>query len=196
MEDYGVRILTPPTLPAITLAQAKKSLEIDEDFTEDDGLVQELIDFAVDFLETGYDIRLSAQRVEYSLGSFPRGNRFPIRIWPVQEVEYFKYTDSGGNETTLVENTNWKAKLTSYPAEIVLPYNATWPGVTLDTVDPLKLGLLVGFVTGDSPEPLPRPACIFQSLRLLIGEGFEERAPRVNDTTAAVIRTLMVNVKK
>ncbi len=194
MKD-SFRLLAPPTDLAISLAQAKKSLEIPDDFDGDDSLVLELIAFATDYIEKTYDFALRAQRVEYMLQAFPAGP-IEIPIWPVQSIQYFRYQlASGGAPVELVLGTNYKARLHVKWPQLVLPYNQFWPNGILDTADPITVGLTVGWVRDDSPETLPLPSLVFQACRLLLGGAYEQRQPATDDETERKVRHLLANLR-
>lgn len=191
--NYSIRQLGPPAIDCpLTLDQAKKSLEIELDFTDDDTLIDELRVFARDYIEKTFDARLNVQTVEQLEQCFPRG-AFDLRVWPVQAVEYFRYRDSAGDDHELTEGTHFKARLYTNPCQVLLPFSGSWPGATLDTADPIRIGLRVGFITDGSPETLPMPASVVQACRLIVGQSYEHREPFMDDTLAQTVRAILQN---
>ena len=179
----------------LTLAAAKRSLSIEDDFTGDDVLIQEYLDSAHDYIGRSFNLQLRKQDLELGFRCFPREDRIQIPIWPIQAVLYFRYIDSSGNSHDLTEGTGYKTALDAMPAEVVLPYTGTWPSAVLDTTYPVKVGVTAGYLKGDSPESYPVPGGLMQAMRLLVGRMYEYNSPEVDDATEETLRRLMSNVR-
>ncbi|NWO05819.1 MAG: phage head-tail connector protein [Alteromonadaceae bacterium] len=145
----------------ITLAEAKAHLRMEQDFTEEDALVQSLVDAAVLNLEheTGRALRLREETRVL--------DRWPTTIvlpwWPVRSVVDITYVDPVGNSQTL---SSYALDTRKYPAKLRPAFGEAWPEV-IDGHEVIEVKVKVGMDA--LPEDLKRAAL------LLVGHLYEHR---------------------
>jgi uncharacterized phiE125 gp8 family phage protein len=182
--DWSFALVSPPASEPVTLIQAKQALNIDSSLTDFDPYLTEAIEAARDYLEGAYDVRIMPQTIEMTLQQFPRADRIRIPLGPVQACTYFTLEDTGGNLTPLTvgkggagdNSFDLLSRFARKPAEICLPFGKVWPPVVLQMADPIRIGLRLGWMTGQSPETLPLPPKLRQALYLLLGHFFNNRS--------------------
>lgn len=178
--DWSLRLVTPPEAEPLTLTQVKKAVRLPVDYLDEDDDLAEILAAARNELEQEYNIRFVVQTVELLLQDFPRAPFIRFPIWPVQEVLYFRYTDTAGTVREMeVDDTSAtfavQTRLYRKPAEVNLPFSKFWPSTILRTADAIAIGLKVGYVSGKSPEELPTPPMALSALKRLIEHGYRYR---------------------
>lgn len=170
--EFSIRQLTPPATEPMTLAEAKNHLRIPDDVTELDTVIALYIASARAYLEATYSTYLVKRTIEILFQNFPRVDTMRMPIWPIQSIDYFRYTGANGTQGSLAVDTQILTRLYKKPPELVLPWAAVWPQIVLTTADPIAVGATVGFVTASSPENLPMPAAALEAMRMLIGHQY------------------------
>jgi len=102
---------------------------------------------------------------------FPSENYIKIPFPPLQTVTHIKYTDSDGTPTTMTLTTDYLVDAKSTPGRLVLPYNESWPSVTLHPRYPIEIQYICGY--GDDPEDVPD--AIRHAMLLMIADMYENR---------------------
>jgi uncharacterized phiE125 gp8 family phage protein len=197
--DWSISLLEPPAAEPLTLDQAKAHLKVT--WPEEDSTIGDYLTAARAYIEDAYGIRLVRQKVEVQFQNFPLlADRMKLPIAPVQSVDYFRYFDVQLVQRVMVVGTDLHVRLNKRPPELILPYGKVWPPVVLDTADPIRIGLAVGFVNGHSPETLPVPPAALSAMRLLLTHQYENRAAvtlgtlEKTDPLALGVAHLMANV--
>lgn len=199
--DWSLRLVGPALSEPLSLSQAKLHLKIDDSLTEEDDAITDYVSSAREYLEQAYNLRFAQQQVELLIAQFPTDDRFKLPIWPVQSVDYFRYQDIQNNSYDLLPGIGYLTRLFRKPCELVLPFGAVWPPITLTTADAIQVGLTVGYLRGDSPETLPVPFQAIQAMKLLIGHMYENHSAVTLGTldqttpTAMGVVNLMQNVR-
>ncbi len=186
--DFSLRRLSLPAAEPLSLNEAKAHLRIPLDITEFDDLVDGLIAAARTYLEENNNILLVKQDVELILQCFPVEDRIRIPIWPAQAVNYIRWRAADNTTGEMSADIDYDVRIFRKPAEIVLRFAKIWPPIVLATADPVSIGLTIGFLSGDSPELLPMPATVKQSMKLLVDHWYRNGS----DVT---IGSLMVSAK-
>jgi uncharacterized phiE125 gp8 family phage protein len=161
------RTVAPATTP-VTLAEMKAHLRVD--FTDDDDLIQSLLDAAVQYLDGYAGILgrcLITQTWKQTYPSFDRCLRLPF---PNVTGVTLKYFDSSNVEQT-VSAANYQLLEDSEGAyiELILPYVPPYPYIF--RIDPVNVTLVAGFADAASV-PVP----IKQAIKLLGGDWYDSRA--------------------
>lgn len=90
------------------------------------------------------DRKLIQQTWRCFLDWFPAGDEIRIPFGKLVSVTHLKYTDSAGTQTTFAAS-NYHVVTNRDPGRIVLAYQATWPTVTLRSVDAIEIEFVCGW---------------------------------------------------
>jgi len=180
-------LVTPPVEEPLTIEEAKLHLRIEEDVTDEDGLILALIKAARVHVEneTGRALLTQTWR-QYTDDRFPylrgfygsRDAPFILSPTPVQSVTHIKYYNTAGVQTTFGAG-NYVVDITGDSARITLAYGISWPA----TQYPMTRAVEVEFVAGYQ-NPSLIPPTLKQAMKLLIGNWYEQRESTVVGTTA------------
>ncbi|QNB11568.1 hypothetical protein G5S35_08240 [Paraburkholderia tropica] len=157
-------VTAAPAAEALTLAQAKLHLRVDDD--TDDELIEAAIVSAREALEKELDRPLLPQTCVVRLDEFPRER---ILLWSdVLEVVSIKYTDLTG-AAQQVDVADIRLRRRAY----IVPRNG-WPKGE---------GVEVTFKCGafDSPDAVPESCCSW--MKLVIGTLYEQRESETAEQT-------------
>lgn len=200
---YTINVVTAPTVPVLSLTEAKKACRVD--ISDDDTDIASYVDAARDWYESVADRSLLTQTIEVRWDAFPgqgedkrdpmvyRGSdRYALTVprAPLQSVTTLKYVDLDGNVQTLVKDTDYTvdrelsgaevaagALYPETPARIVPAYGTVWP-VARAMPGSVRLVAVVGY--GDTASKVPES--IRQLMRLLTVHGYGQREPVVIGT--------------
>lgn len=186
-------LITPPAAPILSLVDAKKHLRVD--FSDDDDLIQAMIDTAVAQLDpaAGGSLgrALRPQTWELRLHGFAtRGIALPYP--PLISIVSFKYDDMDGTEQTLVANTDYRILgLGTLQKQVVAPlYNRIWPNARPGP-ETVRIRFTSGYPAADPDadpvvlDTLPPP--VFAWLKLYVGSLYENRESFVGGAREAIV---------
>jgi uncharacterized phiE125 gp8 family phage protein len=165
-------LITAPTVEPVSLAEAKAHLRVDID--DDDTLIGGLITTARTHLEgiARPKLAMISQTWEYIADTWPEGNTFELRPYPLQSITSIKYVDEDGVETTY-SSVNYLVDTYSQPGRVRLKSDASWPSATLREMN----GLAIRFVAGYGAAGSAVPVQLRQAILLLVGHWYENREP-------------------
>lgn len=145
----------------ISLGEAKTHLRLEQDFTEEDGLIQSLVDAAVLNLEhnTGRALRVR----EESLVLDRWAAEVVLPWWPVQSIVSITYVDPQGLTQQL---ESMALDLRQFPAKLRPAQGETWPDL-MQGHEVVEIRVNVGMDA--LPEDLKRAAL------LMVGHLYENR---------------------
>lgn len=166
----GIKVITAPVLFAVTLAEAKAFLGVEDD--AHDTAIQTAIEAATGTIEGHTGRSVCAQVLELWLDSFEDAMLLPRG--PVSAVTSVKYSDIAGAEQTAAGSL-YTADLVSDPAWVVRNSAAAWPA-TLDGINAVRIRYSAGYASV--------PAKIRQAALLLAGHWFANREAVVTGTIA------------
>lgn len=169
-------LITPPTVPVVTLEEAKAHLRVDH--ADDDALIGGMIAAAVGHLDpagSGWLGRaLRPQTWELRLDAFPCG---PIHIPypPLISVESVKYDDADGVERTatvgidyrVLSGGAWKSRLEPI-------YGGSWPSARCDH-EAVRVRYVGGHAPAAGATPDVLPFQIKAAVLLMVGDLFAFR---------------------
>jgi uncharacterized phiE125 gp8 family phage protein len=135
----------------ISLAQARKYLNLPErdplDYEEEDE-IETFISAAREVAEVMQGRDLVRKQWDLSLDYF---YSYGIELRdPLVSVDLFKYRDSGGGYTTLVENTDYLVDATKHPGIVTPPFNSFWPGITGWPTGAVLIRFTSGYASDDA----------------------------------------------
>jgi uncharacterized phiE125 gp8 family phage protein len=144
------KVITAPTAEAITRAEAKLHLRVDDvgGVHPDDTLIDGLITAARQYAEQHTGCALVQQTLELSLDRFPAcGSRaysdgILLDRPPAASITSIKYTDSDGVEQT-IDSGNYALSSYGHSVLVTPAYNYTWP-----TARAIRDAVRVRYVTG------------------------------------------------
>lgn len=121
-----LKLLTAATAAAVSLAEAKAHLRIDD--TADDALIAALVAAATDAAEHLMGRAVMPQTWALTLDEFP-GSTCKIRLDrpPVASVTSVRYIDAAGAQIVLPDNKYQLLTGSDYRSDIVPSWNASWP---------------------------------------------------------------------
>jgi uncharacterized phiE125 gp8 family phage protein len=150
----------------VTLAQAKKQLEIAEtDSTHDEHLTL-LIQAAREQFESDTGIVLGQRTVKVFDDEFEEAE-LQLQLRPAQSITSIKYYDSNNTQQTLSTSIY---DFDTAKRSIVLKYNQLFPPVVIQRYDAVEITYVVGYATQAAIPAVAKQACL-----LLIGNYFEGR---------------------
>jgi uncharacterized phiE125 gp8 family phage protein len=166
----GLKLITGPELEPLTLPEVKAQLRRENDYTDEDTLLEELIADAREYCESpGQNRAFLTQTWEISLDRFPR---MPLNIPrpPLQSVESIIFKDAYGVET-IYDPAKYVVDTASEPGRINHAYGRVWPLVVLWTLGAVRIRFKAGY--GDTPDKVPLK--VKRAMKLLIAHWYENR---------------------
>lgn len=134
-----------PTVEPVTLEEQRTHSVIDDDLTDDDELIEELIVTARLKLEELTGRAFCTQTRTFKLDHFPCGDAaIYLPRPPLISVTSIAYLDTAGVSQTLTVTTDYKVDATSEPARIVPAYGVSWPS-TRDEIDAVTIVAQCGY---------------------------------------------------
>jgi uncharacterized phiE125 gp8 family phage protein len=157
----------------ISLDEAKAHLRLEQDFTEEDGLIQSLVDAAVLNLEHNTGRALRVREESLVLDRWPAEVVLPW--WPIRSIVSITYVDPQG-ETQQLESM--ALDLRQFPAKLRPAQGETWPEL-LHGHEVVEVKVEVGMDA--LPEDLKRAAL------LMVGHLYENREAVVIGTITSTL---------
>lgn len=143
------RVVAPLVEP-ISLTEVKDYLRIDGN--DSDSTLSPLIISAREYCEDYQNRALITQTWELTLDSFP-DNLIRVPRPPLQSVVSIKYKDELGIEAT-ISSSDYIVDTDSEPGRIVLAAGKTWPSLTLQPINGVKIRYVAGY--GDNAADVPQ----------------------------------------
>jgi uncharacterized phiE125 gp8 family phage protein len=157
--------VTAPTFEPVTVAQARKQVELAESDRAHDEQLELLIQAAREQLEADTDLVLGQKTVKVYDDDFDAAMQLQLR--PIQSITSVKYYDTGNSLQTL--STSYY-DFDAANRKVVLKYNQTWPAVILGRYDAVEITYVCGYASQALIPALAKQACL-----LLVGNYFEGR---------------------
>lgn len=170
------KLITAPLVNVISVADAKARLAIET--TEDDALIQVMIESAQDFCEQYTGRYFISQLAEYSLD--------------VLQAD-LKYLELPSNQASLINDIKYKdktgAEITANIADFFIDYESTplriepvssWPDVRKKGFNNFKVRVVEGY----GLTPASTPAAIVNAVALLVGHQYKNRESVIVGTVA------------
>lgn len=176
----SVVVIDPPAGAPVSLAEAKTHLRVD--YTEDDTLIQSLIDAAtarLDGPQGGLGRSLITQTLELRSWCFGVGS-IELPYPPVIAVSSIKYDDTDGAEQTVDTSIYRTVGIGTYRPRVLLAYNKSWPTARWDA-EAVRIKYTAGYGAAGSDVPAP----IRQAVLLHVGTLYAQRETFVIGQTVA-----------
>lgn len=160
----------------VTLLEAKQHLRVD--ITEDDALIERLIEVATDYAETYCDMTFMMCKYRMKLDAFPYTIRLPRP--PANEgllkiaggsVE-IRYQPSDCDQPLVVlDSSHYRYDCSASPGCIYFACNDGWPADANMNQNAVEIDWWAGF----GPSPKDVPAKVKHGILMLIGQYYERR---------------------
>ncbi len=180
MAQYGLTLVTAPTIEPITSAEARLQCGIADDAAGyHDPKLLSLIKAAREKVETDTGRAVIAQTWDYTFDLWPYGlEAIYIPKAPVSAITSVKYYDTTNVEQTLATSV-YKTFLDREPAEIRLKKSQQWPFLYGE-----QGVITVRFVAGYGAAATAVPESLKAAMLLLVSDWFENRdGERPTNTT-------------
>lgn len=132
---------------AVTLAEVRRWLNFTDGITEDEPVLEELIDEAYDFLEDWTNRKIVGQTWNVTLDACEIADEIRLPMVPLVSVSQIVTTDDDGDETT-VTSTNYQVRAGANP-RVVLTSTGEWPSDYRDH-DAMEIRCVCGYNLGTS----------------------------------------------
>lgn len=125
--SFGLQLVSPPEIRALTLDACKAQLRIEDDDTASDYEVAMFIEAVTNQAEKITRRALTTSTWRYSTGGFPaHGSFLEVPRAPLQSVTHIKYYDTGGTLQTL-SSSDYFVDADIEPGRIGLKVGSVWP---------------------------------------------------------------------
>lgn len=161
----------------ISLAIARKQLQLEEDFTEDDTLIQLYIDAAITEAENYTNIEISEKKFRVDGKSFEDALTFSKQ--KIQAIDSIKYIDVDGVTQTIAAEKYSLQKVDKYENKITFSEDYTLPEVKEFTPNAVQISVTVGYESGKVPKAIQK------ALLLMITNSYEFRNDAVKEKCTA-----------
>lgn len=188
MNEYQVRVITPPTVEPVSLAECKIDLRVDHD--ADDSLITGLIAAARQEAEELSRRALINRTLELSMRGWPCDNCIQLPYPPLVSVTSITYY-STANVAAVMPIADYYAITDAEPGLIALAYNATWPTAALRTALPIRVRYVAGY--GATAASVPdRYKALVRSLVAIRYENRDELTPAAERQLANIRAALQM----
>lgn len=161
-------LTTAPTEEPVTLAEAKKHLEVDH--TDDDTLITAYIQAARQYVERYTSRAIMAQTWTAYLDGF--ASEINIHRSPVLDVTAIQYLDGNGAQQTLSSSVY---RLDAPGGRITLENGQSWPAI-LSVTNAVEIAYRAGYRdTAASPKVGTVPPDVIHAIKLLVGTFYRFR---------------------
>lgn len=172
-----------PSVEPVSVADAKKQLEIPSSDTAHDDQLTDVIVAAREQVERDTQYACISQTFELVMDCFPTdGSAIPLPVRPVTSLSSIAYQDGASSETLATS----VADLDRQKRRIVLQYDQEWPSIE-EQSDAVVITFVAGYASQANVPRLLRQAILLQ-----VGKWFEDRdmmsnGGRFNDETYELI---------
>lgn len=173
------RLVTPPSVEPITLADAKEHLRIEHD--ADNAFITTLIIVAREYIEKIAWRALVSQTWETLFCEFPISDYMVLPKGPLQSVTSVQYIDTLGATQTL-DTSVYEVDTKSKCGRVILKHMQGWPSYQLRW-NAVTVTYVAGYGTAADV-----PRTIQHAMKLLISQMYEHRVPEVTGTIVSAVR--------
>jgi len=172
---YSLELITAPSEQPITLAEAKKQVEVATAITHHDDHLTRLIKAATQHAETYTHRQLLTAVYEINIDRFPADSEridipLPPLAWDAAN-NWVKYYDVDGDQQTLSTDV-YKVLDNQEPGQIALKYGQSWPSVYAEA-ESVTIRFSAGYA--DTAAELADSEELLKAALLLLVEAFWRR---------------------
>lgn len=180
---YGLRVITPPAVEPVTLAEAKAHIR--STLTAEDVWVTSCIKASRSYAEQVLNRAILPQTLDYFADAFPGANckySISLPMAPLQSISSVKYYDEAGVLQTLAA-TQYQVDISQDPGRVRLASGSSWPTIK-DQFGAVQIRFIAGYADVASI-----PEEIVLAIKLLIGHFDKNREDTISGTIIAKIPT-------
>ena len=150
---YSIKETTATTLDLslIPLGVAKNYLRVNAEESHEDARIIDLIKACRQEVENDINRVILTATWTHRMDCFPIGDIILVKT-PVQSVTSVAYTDTDGNEQTLVEDTNYQVDI--HRSRIGLVTGQSWPSTKSNTYNAVVVTYVAGYTVATCPPGL------------------------------------------
>jgi uncharacterized phiE125 gp8 family phage protein len=141
-----IRVVTAPSAEPVTLAEAKKHLNVDTDFTSDDAYISGLITMAREYAES-ITRRAYVQRTLECLEEDFCEYEFELPYPPLQSISSIKYIDV----LQTVAASAYQVDVYREPGRVKPAYQQSWPTIARAEYNAVRIQYIAGYTPAGSP---------------------------------------------
>ncbi len=163
----ALKLVTPQTAPLVSLAEAKKQLNILHN--DDDDYITALVATAEEHIGgvSGWTGRALVNSTwEYSLDSFP-AYQLQLPKPPLISIEAIEYVDVDGVTQSLAGYRSFGVNDTNQCGYALPAYDGEWPGTRDNDPEAVRVTFKAGYATAPTP--------IKHAVLLMVSDWFENR---------------------
>lgn len=161
----------------VSVVEAKKQLQIETDFTEDDTLIESYIDAAINWAENYINSEISEKKFRCQGKSFDDALQFNLQ--KIQSVDEFKYKNVAGDEVVIAAANYSLQRVDKFENKITFNDDYVFPEVKEYDPTAVIIDTTVGYATGKVPK------AIKQAILLKITDLYEHRTDSVKEKATA-----------
>lgn len=180
------KLLVGPAIEPLTLADAKRHLNVDQDFTDDDLVIARITAAARQYAETHTRSSFITQQWSLVLDVFPgcwtSGGLLFLEHGPIQSIDSITYLDMAGTPQT-VPPADYAADLSGVRGRLAPRFGLVWP-VTLPQIG----AVTVNFTAGYGPTAASVPEGLVHWIMLRIGSLYASREDVVTERGVTVAK--------
>ena len=172
-------LVTPPAAEPLTLVEVKSHLRIEH--SDDDSLIQRLIDVAVRFVDVQGSLGKAMITQTWAEWFAPNPSTITLGVGPVQSVSAIRYYDAD-NALQVATLSNFLVMGTPSQTIVKPKIGFTWPTVFVRD-DAIKIEYVVGY--GNAANDVPQT--VRHALMMLVAHYYENRE---NELIGTISKTL------
>jgi len=160
----------------VTLAEVKSYLRLEEAQGDENAILEAFVKSAQSYLDGPNGVMghaLTTQTWDFILDAFPWDDYIPLPLPPLQSVASIKYVDTDGVETTLAAS-EYSVDTESKPGRVILKHGKSWPTVSLNPMNPIKVRFVAGYNAALAEKRMP--GTLKAAFFLLVAHSYENRA--------------------
>jgi len=169
--------LTYTSPEIISLARAKKQLQLESDFTEDDALISDYIDAAISQAENYINTEISEKKFDVKGTSI--NDVLAFNQQKITSVDLFTYKDLNGTNQTIAATDYSLQSVDKYENKIVFNDDFVYPEIKAFDPAAVNLQVTVGFSVGKVPKAIQK------ALLLMVTDSYEFRNDTVKEKSTA-----------
>lgn len=179
-------LATGPTVEPVTIGDLRRHLRVAPDFREDDSYIFDLLEQAIEEVESRTWRKLCSQTWDQYFDFFASPMRLPFP--PLSSITSVKYTDLNEAEQTVATSV-YETGDDIGRGLVRLKYNQLWPSDVLGHPDSIIVRFVCGY--GDADDV---PARFKHAIRLLVGDAYEHRESIVMEGKPSVVAGAIDNL--